>query len=114
MIRPSRDMRNWGVGTEAVTYGQRDTMSLRQIAYKYRIRTVVCGAIPDDVGDHRPGMTSAQQAGILAPLIDADISKAEIREASKAWSLKTWDTPAFACLSSCFPYGTRMTLQELC
>ena len=89
MIRPSRDMRNWGVGTEAVTYGQRDTMPLRQIAYKYRIRTIVCGTIPDDVGDHRPGMTSAQQAGILVPLMDADIFKAEIREASKAWSLKT-------------------------
>ena len=60
MILPSRDMRNWGVGAEAVTYGQRDTISLRQIADKYRIRTIV--------GDHRPGMTSAQQVGILAPL----------------------------------------------
>ena len=56
-------------------------MSLRQIADKYGIRTIVYGAIPDDGGNHRPGMTAAQQAGILVPLIDADISKAEIREA---------------------------------
>jgi len=87
-------------------------MSLRQIADKYGIRTIVYGAIPDDVGNHRPDMTAAQQAGILVPLIDADISKAEIREASKAWS-QMWDKPAFACLSSCFPYGTRMTRQKL-
>ena len=86
---------------------------LKPIADEYRIGTIVYGAIPDDVGDHRPGMEAARQAGIQAPLIEADISKAEIREASKVWELKTWDKPAFACLSSRFPYGTRITRQKL-
>lgn len=82
---------------------------LHPIADKYNVGTIVYGAIPDDVGDHRPGMDAAKQMGIQAPLIDVDITKAEIREISKAWDLPTWDKPAFACLSSRFPYGMRIT-----
>ena len=58
---------------------------LRPIADKYGMGTIVYGAIPDDVGDHRPGMDAAKKMGIQAPLIDADLTKAEIREISKAW-----------------------------
>ena len=86
---------------------------LQPIADKYQISTIIYGAIPDDLGDHRPGMEAAQKAGILAPLIEADMSKAEIRQASKIWRLNTWDKPAFACLSSRFPYGTRITKKKL-
>ena len=86
---------------------------LRPIADKYDVGTIVYGAIPDDVGDHRPGMDAAKQMGIKAPLIDVDITKAEIREISKAWELPTWDKPAFACLSSRFPYGMRITRELL-
>lgn len=86
---------------------------LRPIADKYDVGTIVYGAIPDDVGDHRPGMDAAKQMGIKAPLIDVDLTKAEIREISKAWDLPTWDKPAFACLSSRFPYGMRITRELL-
>lgn len=86
---------------------------LRPIADKYDVGTIVYGAIPDDVGDHRPGMDAAKQMGIKAPLIDVDLTKAEIREVSKAWDLPTWDKPAFACLSSRFPYGMRITRELL-
>lgn len=86
---------------------------LRPIADKYEVGTIVYGAIPDDVGDHRPGMDAAKQMGIKAPLIDVDITKAEIREISKVWDLPTWDKPAFACLSSRFPYGMRITRELL-
>lgn len=86
---------------------------LHPIADKYNVGTIVYGAIPDDVGDHRPGMDAAKQMGIQAPLIDVDITKAEIREISKAWDLPTWDKPAFACLSSRFPYGMRITRKLL-
>lgn len=85
---------------------------LRPIADKYD-GTIVYGAIPDDIGDHRPGMDAAKQMGIKAPLIDVDLTKAEIREISKAWDLPTWDKPAFACLSSRFPYGMRITRELL-
>lgn len=86
---------------------------LRPIADKYSVGTIVYGAIPDDVGDHRPGMDAAKQMGIQAPLIDVDLTKVEIREISKAWDLPTWDKPAFACLSSRFPYGMRITRELL-
>ena len=86
---------------------------IRPIAEQYKIGTTVYGAIPDDVGDHRPGMDAAKQMGIQAPLIDANLTKAEIREVSKRWGLPTWDKPAFACLSSRFPYGTRITRENL-
>ncbi len=86
---------------------------LRPIADKYDVGTIIYGAIPDDVGDHRPGMDAAKQMGIQAPLIDVDLTKTEIREISKAWELPTWDKPAFACLSSRFPYGMRITRELL-
>ena len=86
---------------------------LRPIAEKYDMGTIVYGAIPDDVGDHRPGMDAAKRMGIQAPLIDVNLTKAEIREISKAWQLPTWDKPAFACLSSRFPYGMRITRELL-
>ena len=54
-------------------------------------------------------MDAAKSMGIKAPLIDANLTKADIREVSKQWGLSTWDKPAFACLSSRFPYGTRIT-----
>ena len=86
---------------------------LRPIAEKYDVGTIVYGAIPDDVGDHRPGMDAAKRMGIQAPLIDVALTKSEIREISKAWQLPTWDKPAFACLSSRFPYGMRITRELL-
>lgn len=86
---------------------------LDPISEKYEVGTVVYGAIPDDVGDHRPGMEAAKQRRIQAPLIDVNLTKAEIREVSKQWNLPTWDKPAFACLSSRFPYGTRITRELL-
>ena len=86
---------------------------LRPIAEKYEMGTIVYGAIPDDIGDHRPGMDAAKQMGIQAPLIDVNLTKSEIREISKAWELPTWDKPAFACLSSRFPYGMRITRELL-
>ncbi|HIO47046.1 MAG: ATP-dependent sacrificial sulfur transferase LarE [Candidatus Poribacteria bacterium] len=86
---------------------------LKVIAEKYNMGTMVYGAIPDDIGDHRPGMDAAKEMGIRAPLIEANLTKTDIRQASKKWELKTWDKPAFACLSSRFPYGTRITREKL-
>ena len=74
---------------------------------------VVYGANMDDLGDHRPGMKAAQEMGVRAPLIEAELWKAEIRELSRAFGLPTWDKPSFACLSSRFQYGDPITPEKL-
>jgi len=74
---------------------------------------IVYGANLDDLGDHRPGMVAARQMGVKAPLLEAGLTKQEIRELSRAAGLPTWDKPSFACLSSRFPYGDRITLEKL-
>ena len=71
------------------------------------------GATVDDLGDHRPGMLSARQRGVTAPLIDSGLGKEAIRALSRAFGLPTWDKPAMACLSSRFPYGTPITPEKL-
>jgi uncharacterized protein len=86
---------------------------LAPIAEREGCRALVYGANVDDLGDHRPGMQSAKQRGVRAPLIEAELTKAEIRELSRALGLPTWDKPAFACLSSRFQYGDRITADKL-
>jgi uncharacterized protein len=67
---------------------------------------VIFGAIVDDLGDHRPGQRAAAEHGVLAPLIDAGLGKADVRRYSREHGLRTADKPSFACLSSRVPYGT--------
>jgi uncharacterized protein len=86
---------------------------LEPLARAEGLRSLVYGATVDDLGDHRPGMAAARQRGARAPLIDAGLGKAEIRELSRALALPTWDKPAMACLSSRFPYGTPITAEKL-
>jgi len=86
---------------------------LEPIAAAEGLRHLVYGATVDDLGDHRPGMVSARQRGVKAPLIDAGLGKADIRALSRAVGLPTWDKPAMACLSSRFPYGTPITPEKL-
>jgi len=86
---------------------------LEPIAAEAGFANLVYGATVDDLGDHRPGMASARQRGVKAPLIDAGLGKADIRALSLAVGLPTWDKPAMACLSSRFPYGTPITPEKL-
>jgi uncharacterized protein len=86
---------------------------LAPIAEREGCRALVYGANVDDLGDHRPGMRAAAGRGVLAPLIEAGLTKAEIRELSRARGLPTWDKPSFACLSSRFQYGERITAEKL-
>jgi len=87
--------------------------TLAPIAEREGCRVLVYGANVDDQGDHRPGMQSARERGVRAPLIEADLTKAEIRALSRALGLSTWDKPSFACLSSRFQYGDRITADKL-
>jgi uncharacterized protein len=86
---------------------------LAPIAEREGCRALVYGANVDDLGDHRPGMQSARQRGVRAPLIEAGLTKTEIRELSRTLGLATWDKPSFACLSSRFQYGDPITAEKL-
>lgn len=74
---------------------------------------VVDGCNLDDTGDHRPGRRAAAEHGVRSPLIEAGLTKDEIRELSRERGLPTWDKPAMACLSSRIPYGSPVTIQVL-
>lgn len=86
---------------------------LSRVARERGIRWLAYGANHDDLGDYRPGQVAAQEFGARAPLLEAGLTKAEIRHLSKQLGLPTWDKPALACLSSRFPYGTRITAELL-
>ena len=87
--------------------------TLAPIAAREGFETLVYGANVDDLGDHRPGMKAAERAGVRAPLIEAELTKTEIRELSRRLGLPTWDKPSFACLSSRFQYGDPITAEKL-
>jgi uncharacterized protein len=75
--------------------------------------TVVLGVNVDDLGDHRPGQQAASRRGAVFPLVDCGFSKDDVRKASRALGLRTWDKPAAACLASRVPYGTPVTVPTL-
>ena len=74
---------------------------------------IVYGVNRDDLGDYRPGQKAAGKHAVAAPLADAGMTKAEIRELSRLAGLPTWDRPASACLSSRIPYGTPVTIETV-
>jgi uncharacterized protein len=74
---------------------------------------VADGCNMDDLGDHRPGRRAAADHGVRSPLIEAGLTKDEIRALSKERGLPTWDKPAMACLSSRIPYGSPVTIEAL-
>ena len=86
---------------------------LTALARAEGIPYVLDGSTVDDLNDHRPGRQAAKEFQVRSPLIEAKLSKAEIRELSRTLALPTWDKPAMACLSSRFPYGTPITGEGL-
>jgi uncharacterized protein len=87
---------------------------LRPLADRLGIGHVATGTNADDaVAGFRPGIRAAAERGALTPLRDAGFTKAQVRAASRAWGLPTWDKPALACLSSRVAYGVAITPQRL-
>jgi uncharacterized protein len=82
-------------------------------AQRLGLREVLLGTNVDDLGDHRPGLRAANERGGRHPMVEADLTKAEIRTLSQELGLSTWDKPQLACLSSRFPYGTEITPERL-
>ncbi len=83
------------------------------VAERLGMATIAYGANRDDLGDFRPGMVAARERGIRAPLLEADLSKADIRFLAREEGLSIWDKPAFACLASRIPHGTPVTRERL-
>jgi pyridinium-3,5-biscarboxylic acid mononucleotide sulfurtransferase len=77
------------------------------------IEIILDGLNLDDLHDYRPGIQAATEMRVRHPLVEAELTKAEIRELSRSLRLPTWDRPASPCLSSRFPYGTEITLEGL-
>ncbi len=86
---------------------------LDALARERSIEHIVYGVNLDDLGDYRPGQRAAKLHQVEAPLVDAGLTKAEIRELSRLAGLSTWDRPASACLSSRVPYGTPVTPETI-
>src|SRR5689334_12572110 len=83
---------------------------LYAIAAKKRVEwglsAILNGENADDLGDYRPGLTAAKEAGVVSPLVELGFTKADVRAGAAAMGLPVWDKPAAACLSSRIPYGT--------
>jgi uncharacterized protein len=74
---------------------------------------VAYGVNADDLGDFRPGHRAAREHEVATPLLDAGLTKAEVRELSRSAGLSTWDRPASACLASRVAYGNPVHVEEL-
>ncbi|MCC6527953.1 MAG: ATP-dependent sacrificial sulfur transferase LarE [Polyangiaceae bacterium] len=80
---------------------------------EWQLAAVVNGTNVDDLGDYRPGLRAAADAGALAPLVECGFGKSDVREAARRIGLGVWDKPAAACLSSRIPFGTSVTRERL-
>jgi pyridinium-3,5-biscarboxylic acid mononucleotide sulfurtransferase len=109
---------------ENPAYARNDAMrcfhckdELFKVMEQYRERegfeAIAYGVNADDQGDFRPGQQAAKQYHVLAPLLDASLSKQEIRELARGAGLRIWDKPASACLSSRIEYGRPVTIEAL-
>jgi pyridinium-3,5-biscarboxylic acid mononucleotide sulfurtransferase len=88
-------------------------LAMKRIAKEYGIDTITHGANIDDLGDFRPGLTAADELGVIAPFIEAGFTKADIRMLSWEMNLETWQKPAMSCLATRIPYNTPITTEAL-
>lgn len=86
---------------------------LESYAAAHDYEHIIYGVNKDDLGDYRPGQRAAKLHQVTAPLVEAGLTKAEIRQLSRRAGLSIWDRPAAACLSSRVPYGTPVTRETV-
>lgn len=85
----------------------------QDLAAREGLAWVMDGTVPDDLGEHRPGLQAGAEHRVRHPLVEARMPKAEVREAARLLGLPVWDKPSFACLGSRFPVGTRVTPERV-
>jgi uncharacterized protein len=88
-------------------------VKLEALARERGYKAVIDGTNYDDLGDFRPGRRAAAEHSVRSPLLEAQMTKLDIRELSRRAGLPTWDKPALPCLSSRFPYGTSISAEKL-
>ena len=86
---------------------------LGSLQQELKVRAVVDGTNLDDLGDERPGHAAAREWGVRSPLVEAGLTKFEVRELARELNLSNWDKPAAACLSSRIQRGTPITVEKL-
>jgi uncharacterized protein len=100
-------------GSDRCAWCKTHLMDALEPLARERGATVVLGVNLDDLGDHRPGQEVAAARGARFPLVEVGLTKEQIRAASSAAGLSTWDKPAAPCLASRLPYGTPVTMRSL-
>ena len=83
--------------------------TVKEVAKKHNIKYVLDGTNLDDLGDFRPGLKALEELSIISPLKESKLTKEDIRILSKKMNLNTYNKPAFACLATRIPYGTKIT-----
>ena len=86
---------------------------LERLQPQLGVDVIVNGANLDDRGDYRPGMRAAGERNVRSPLIEAELTKADVRDLARHWGLPVWDKPATPCLSSRIAYGLEVTPERL-
>ena len=86
---------------------------LSKVAAEHKLTSILNGINLDDLGDHRPGITAANEAGIISPLAELGFNKQDVRDLAREIDLPNWEKPALACLSSRIPYGQPVTTEKL-
>ncbi|HPT69854.1 MAG TPA: ATP-dependent sacrificial sulfur transferase LarE [Syntrophomonas sp.] len=86
---------------------------IKKITVDNNFEWVADGSNFDDLGDDRPGMKALKELGVISPLLEADLTKDDIRQLAQRMQIKTWDKPAAACLASRFAYGQKISLEKL-
>lgn len=96
-------------------YYCKDTLyrELRRQADSFGFEAILDGTQLDDLGDTRPGLLAAKEAGVRSPLAEAGFSKKDVRESARGLGLEVWDKPAMPCLSSRIPHGDEITVEKL-
>ncbi|MFT8390035.1 MAG: ATP-dependent sacrificial sulfur transferase LarE [Sporolactobacillus sp.] len=87
--------------------------AMAEVARAHGITTLAAGINADDLGDYRPGIKALEEIGVVQPLQEAGLTKANIRELAKHYGLKSWNKPAGSCLASRVPYGEQITGEKL-
>jgi pyridinium-3,5-biscarboxylic acid mononucleotide sulfurtransferase len=87
--------------------------ALGKLRQELGIDAIIDGTNLDDLGDDRPGITAAREWGVRSPLVEAEVTKTEVRTMARDLGLSNWAKPAAACLSSRIPRGTTITLERL-
>ena len=86
---------------------------LSKVAAEHKLTSILNGINLGDLGDHRPGITAANEAGIISPLAELGFNKQAVRDLAREMDLPNWEKPALACLSSRIPYGQPVTTEKL-